>query len=36
MKINGVSGAYSSYSSSRITDRTTNRSASKVSVSEDG
>ena len=36
MTINGVSGAYGSFGSYRATSRTTNNSASKVSVSEDG
>ena len=36
MSINGISGAYNSYGSYGITSRTANRSASKVSVSEDG
>ena len=36
MAINSISGAYNSYGSYRATNRTTNRSASKISVSEDG
>lgn len=36
MKINGIPGAYNSYGSYRATSRPTNRSASKISVSEDG
>ena len=36
MAINGISGAYNSYGFYRTTSRTTNRSASKISVSEDG
>jgi len=36
MTINGISGAYNSYGSYRATGRTTNSSASKISVSEDG
>lgn len=36
MTINGISGAYNAYGSSRSINRTTNHSASKVSVSEDG
>ena len=36
MRINSISGAYSSYGSYRVTNRTINSSASKVSVSEDG
>ena len=36
MTTNSISGAYSSYGSYRVTSRTTNSSASKVSVSEDG
>ena len=36
MIINSISGAYSSYGSYRVTSRTTNSSASKISVSEDG
>ncbi|MDE7220915.1 MAG: hypothetical protein K2O45_15080 [Oscillospiraceae bacterium] len=36
MSINGIPGAYNSYGSYRATSRTVNRSASKISVSEDG
>ena len=36
MTINSMSGAYSSYGSYRVTSRTANSSASKISVSEDG
>lgn len=36
MTTNGISGTYSPYGSYRSTGRTTNSSASKVSVSEDG
>ena len=36
MTINSISGAYSSYGSYRVTSRTANSSASKISVSEDG
>lgn len=36
MAINGIPGAYNSYGSYRAANRTTNRSASKISVSEDG
>ena len=36
MAINGTPGAYNSYGSYRAANRTTNRSASKISVSEDG
>lgn len=35
MTINGISGTYSPYGSYRTAGRTTNSSASKVSVSED-
>lgn len=36
MAINGIPGAYNFYGSYRATSRPTNRSASKISVSEDG
>ena len=36
MAINSISGAYNSYGSYRATNRTADRSASKISVSEDG
>ncbi len=36
MAINNISGSYSSYGSYRVASRTTNSSAHKVSVSEDG
>ena len=36
MAINSISGVYNSYGSYRVTGKTTNRSAAKVSVSEDG
>ena len=36
MAINGIPGAYNSYGSYSVASRTTNRSPSKISVSEDG
>ena len=36
MAINGIPGVYNSYGSYRTANRTTSRSASKISVSEDG